>query len=189
MFKRVLILTTVLLLCLSSAFASENEALDFGRFQLDMGQKSAVYTGPGTNYLRAASGKALVSTNGKVALAGGENGWALIRYQVNGGGLRIGYVDASGLRGAGTIPDLELYYDPGVIVSDCAMTDQPDQGQATIAFLKAGMEITLLCPYYTKTADWAYIEAQVGKQLVRGFVPVVYVSSSLWDASQPGGQG
>lgn len=189
MTKKILLLTMALLLCVSTALAAGNTTLDFWNCQPYAEQKCAVYTGPGVNYLRAASGKALVSTNGQVALAGSENGWALIRYQVNGGGLRIGYVEASGLRGLGVIPELEFDYGAGMIASDCAVTDQPDKGQATIAFLQRGMVVTLLCPYYTKNTDWVYIEAQVGRQLVRGFVPSACITSPEWNNPQSGADG
>ena len=53
-------------------------------------QKFPVYSGPGTQYLRAANGKALVSTNDWIQVFGEENGWILIQYDLNSKHMRMG---------------------------------------------------------------------------------------------------
>lgn len=54
------------------------------------GQTLKVYNGPSWKYSRAANGKAMVTTDEEIAVAGIENGYALVMYETKSG-YRSGY--------------------------------------------------------------------------------------------------
>lgn len=153
--------------------------LNFRSYELKAGQKLEVFTGPGENYYRCANGKAGASTNEKVRIAGREKGWIAVEYETNGGSWRIGYTLERKLKDKLDLDELELYYDSGVIVENCAVTDEPDGSRTALATLSPGAEVTLLGPYTDgKNGDWAYVDVQTNAGLIRGFVPVSCVSGS-----------
>lgn len=159
--------------------AERNSVLNFRSYELKAGQKLEVFTGPGENYYRCANGKAGASTNEKVRIAGREKGWIAVEYETNGGSWRIGYTLERKLKDKLDLDELELYYDSGVIVENCAVTDEPDGSRTALATLSPGAEVTLLGPYTDgKNGDWAYVDVQTNAGLIRGFVPVSCVSGS-----------
>lgn len=163
----------------SNEEAELNTVLAFRSYNLSAGQKLDVYTGPGVNYYRSANGKASVSTNEKVKIAGRENGWLAIEYETNGGSRRVGYVLERSLKEKLDVENLELYYDSGLTVTACSLTDEPDGSQTSLMRLAAETPLTLLGPYTTDGSyNWAYVEVETDQGPVRGFVLVECVTGS-----------
>ena len=125
-----------------------------------------VYTGPGYEYYRV--GRASVSTDETIWMAGREGDWALVMYQKNGGGFRSGYVDASKLMYRLGGRSLNLVSRKATMVRDCTMTDDPKNISSSICMLSAGESVTFLADY-TDHHEWAYIEAWA-EMPIRGFV-------------------
>ena len=164
---------------LSNAQATHQTVLDFRAYDLKLNQKLDVYSGPGTGYYRSASGKASVSTNGSVWIAGRENGWLAIAYETNGGSRRIGYIDMSCLKDNLNPQSLNLSYTSASITRACSITDEPDGSCTEMAWLAQDTRVTLLGPYTSRNGEsWAYIEVS-GTQPMRGFVPASSVSASV----------
>lgn len=126
-------------------------------------QKYEVYSGPGKSYVRAANGKATVSTNDWINVFGTENGWALVQYAISGSQYRIGYIQASHLPGGSRVPALTFSYAMRTLQRDASLTDDPDRSQSALKTIRAGETVAMLAQYN----DWYYIES--GN--VRGFVP------------------
>lgn len=147
--------------------AQSEDVMSFRSYHLAEGQKLEVYTGPGVNYVRSANGKASVSTNENVKIAGVENGWVVIEYEINNGSKRIGYVNRHGLKDKLDLDEMEFYYDPGKTAEDCILTDEPDGNETPLMQLKAETSVTLLGPY----GEWCYVEVETEDGLARGFIP------------------
>lgn len=163
----------------SEADVPENDQLDFRSYELTPGQRLDVYTGPGSNFFRAANGKASVSTNESIKFAGEENGWAAIEYEVGANNRRIGYVNLNQVKDKMHLRELELLYDSGLTITECILTDEPDGSHTAIATLKPLTEIVLLGRYLDRrNGDWAYIDVQTEAGLVRGFVDNSCVTGS-----------
>lgn len=147
----------------------------FTYVQLKANQKLAVYSAPSAASWRGANGKALVSTNGNVMAAGWESGWLLVMYETNSGSVRVGYVNASDIKG-GVPLDTRLSFDylPGVVNRACDLTDDPARCYAPMARLSAGAQVTYLTTFFNKSA-WDYVETTVDGKTARGFVPAGYV--------------
>ncbi|MBQ2978257.1 MAG: hypothetical protein IJE17_12290 [Clostridia bacterium] len=130
-----------------------------------------VYSGPGTYYYRANSGKATMG-GGVCRLYGVENGWALIGYELNDGSFRIGYVDADGIPQEGfRIPYLDLKYTTRTLVTNASLTDDIVMYKPTILNLSAGTRVTYLGLCYGLGRVWAYVEANGASSTMRGFIP------------------
>ncbi len=132
-------------------------------------QKLAVYTGPGTQYYRAADGKAMASTNGSVYVGGWENGWLMVMYWTNNGNIRVGYAQAKDFKERVSAPQLLFDYAAARITRACALTDDPVATYQTLVRLPEGAQVTFLSEYVNEYR-WAYVEALVGGALMRGFV-------------------
>ena len=79
------------------------------------GQKYAVYSGPGENYLRGGNGKALVSTNDWIQVFGRENGWILIQYAIEKGHMRFGWIPETALPKGAQVVDARFdFYDNNI---------------------------------------------------------------------------
>lgn len=70
------------------------------------------------------------------------------------------------------LPELNFAYLDATLTADCVLTDDPEAGMAGIAALKKNSEAVYLAPYYTKTGAWAYVDVMVGRQEMRGFIPL-----------------
>ncbi len=144
----------------------------FEYFELRAGQKLDVYSAPATSAWRGADGKAAVNTNGALYVAGWESNWLLLMYETNGGSVRVGYVDASKVRGGiPYAPDLTFAYDQATVTARCTLTDDPARTGSSIATLSKGSTVTWLTRFYNNTA-WDYVEVNVGGKVARGFIPV-----------------
>ncbi len=129
------------------------------------GQKFPVYSGPGTHYVRAANGKATVSTNDWIQVFGTENGFALIQYAISADHMRFGYIEEKYLPKGHSIPALTLEKAGGAIDTPCALTDDPLYTRQAVRPMEAKEEILFLA----HMGDYAYIET-TGKNPQRGFV-------------------
>ena len=130
-----------------------------------------VYSGPAEYYYRANEGKATMG-GGVCRLYGVENGWALIGYELSGGGFRIGYVEASALPQIGLrIPYLDLSYRNRTVLSATYVTDDIVMNKKPVLNLSAGTPVLFLGLSYGLSTTWAYVEVMGTSSLMRGFIP------------------
>ncbi len=128
------------------------------------------YSGPGTNYIRGAGGKASVSTNGRIYVYGKENDWVLIQYDVSNNHWRFAYIRQNAFITPENIPPLTFAYRTMKMARDAEMTDDPFFSRAKLKSVRAGKQVVYLATYDV----WAYIEYNAA----RGFVPV---DSLVWE--------
>ena len=143
---------------------------EFTEYVFVPGQKLNVYTGPGMDYLRAANGKAMTSTNGTVYVCGWENGWLMVLYRVSKGGARIGFVDGQKIKGDVYADYLEFAYQDAAVTRRVSVTDDPVSSFAPLATLQKGDAVTYLGTL-NNDRTWAYVQAETSEGLVRGCVP------------------
>ncbi len=145
----------------------------FQPITLKSGQSLAVYSAPSVNSWRAANGKASVSTNGSVWAAGWDGSWLQVFYEVNNGGLRVGYVNGSDIKGKVDFKQaLYFSYEQEKITADCTLTDDPLRNQTSIATLPAGRAVTYLSTAINQNGKvWDYVETTVNGKTVRGYIP------------------
>lgn len=175
----VMALSLILSVCLLSCAAGEQgNALSFQSRLLQHNQKLAVFSGPGEDYYRASAGRALVSTNGKIEIAGVENGWILIYYRINDVSHRVGYISSRSLKDKLSLPEMEFAYAEATVNADCYLTDDPSHTLAGIASLKKSMAAQYLCAFNVNNESWGYIDVTVGKLHMRGFVPMANLTIS-----------
>lgn len=137
--------------------------------QLPRGLKLPVFTGPGEEYVRAANGKAALSTNDWVQVFGRENGWLLIQYGINDAQLRFGYIQVDDLPdNIGADADfLSLWEDTvRTLFQPVILTDDPLASQTQLALFPKGGRVR----YLGTIGEWAYVEAIDGDLLLRGFI-------------------
>ncbi len=145
-------------------------SIDFAAMSFKKDQSFKVYSAPSSASWRGANGKASVSTNGPVYVAGWENGWLLVMYDTNSGAVRVGYVYGSNINGTIHAPNLSFAYTAVTCTQNTSLTDDPVTYSSAIASLGAGTQVTYLASYY-EGISWAYIETSVNGQTVRGFIP------------------
>lgn len=138
---------------------------DYQSFRLTSGTQ-AVYSGPGTNYYRAASGKAAVG-GGSLRVWGTVGDWALIGYGLSNNLYRIGYMQKSALPPDLVVPELYFGSQTAKITRDAVVNDDPIIKPVKIFELKPGETVTLLA-YLNET--WAYIETSFNGSPIRGFI-------------------
>lgn len=142
----------------------------FHYIELRAGQNLPVYSAPSGSAWRGANGKASVSTNGAIYAAGWESGWLLLMYETNNGGVRVGYVKASSIRGGVPTDEcLTFAYTPATVLTSCVLTDDPARSNSAIITLQPGARVTWLTRFYNNSA-WDYVEVSVGGRTARGFV-------------------
>ncbi len=159
----------------------------FDFVELQENQKFEVYSAPSAASWRGANGKAAISSNGVIYTDGRENGWLLVMYETNNGGVRVGYIDASKVKGKvkgdAWNQELTFGYLPATITQNCVLTDDPAKQSTSIVTLTAGTQVTYLTTYINRKA-WDYIETTVDGVTVRGFVPAgtaQYFASEIYD--------
>ena len=157
----------------------------FEYVQLSVNQTFAVYSAPDDHSWRGANGKACVSTNGAIYSDGAERGWLLVMYETNNGGVRVGYINKSSVKGKanGKVYNEELAFGflPARVTSTCPMTDDPAKKTSKIMTLPAGMQVTYLTSYFNRNA-WAYIETHTPDGLrCRGFIPLDCLEQGMGD--------
>lgn len=152
-------------------FSTGFDALQGFRYiELRANQNLAVYSAPTKSAWRGANGKASVSTNGAIYAAGWESGWLLIMYETNNGSVRVGYVNASSIRGGVPMDlNLDFAYDSASVLTRCTLTDDPARTGSSIVTLQPGTTVTWLTRFYNQSA-WDYVETTVNGKTVRGFI-------------------
>ena len=151
-------------------FDDQNYGMTFesGRFKAN--QKFSIYSAPSTSSYRGANGKASVSTNGPIEVAGQEDGWLLVMYDTNSGAVRVGYIRKSEINGSINAADLDFAYTTKTCSRAVWLTDDPVTSSTDLVKLASGERVTYLASYYAG-GSWAYIETQANGQTVRGFIP------------------
>jgi len=144
---------------------------EFVEYVFAPGQKLNVYTGPGTEYVRAAKGKAMTSTNGTVYVYGWESGWLMVLYRISKGGARIGFVNGAQIKGDVYADDLTFNYQSATVTRSCTITDDPVSEYAPLAALHEGDTVIYLCTLHNNS-EWAYVEAKTSAGLLRGCIPL-----------------
>ena len=133
-----------------------------------------VYTGPDEGYHVAADGKAKVSTNEAIMCYGRVEGtnWLMIRYFIDSGKSRVGYIRVNSVAYAETFAAVETLHFQNELCSlkgSVKITDDPYLTKRTIGTVSG--VVTLLA--VKDGGEWAYIEAQLdgSGEPVRGFIP------------------
>ncbi len=134
-------------------------------------QKLKIYDGPGTHYRRGANGKAIASTNGRMYAAGWESGWLMVMYQVNNGGVRVGFASPQDFKDKPDLPQLSFDAAPANTLKQTQLTEDPVMALTPIAQLPQGTPLTWLSRFYGAQRAWDYVEVYVNGQLMRGFLP------------------
>lgn len=132
------------------------------------GQKYAVYSGPGTDYFRAANGKAVVSTNDWIQVFGTDGDFVFIQYAIDSQHMRFGYIDSSSLPKGTALSPCPFTPAEAEIAANADVTDDPLNSAGSIFTLKAGDQVTLL----TTLENYAYVEGVNENVPFRGFVPL-----------------
>ena len=144
---------------------------ELGYFNVN--QTLAVYTGPSRGYYRASSGKATVSTNGEVKSYGTVDGgdYYLIRYKLNNGNRRFGYIRRKDIEGSYVLPETPITECnvPVIVTKDATLTDDPGAGRSNdkVCKIKKGAKGTLLF-FRDEYACVDFETSDVGR--VRGFM-------------------
>jgi hypothetical protein len=154
----------------SGTTSGSSTSLGFTSTSFKANQKFDVYSAPSSFSYRGASGKASVSTNGPVYVAGWENNWLLVMYDTNSGGVRVGYIRESDISGSINASDLNFAYTTKTCSRSVTLTDDPVKGSTDIMQISSEKQVTYLASYNNGTS-WAYVETQVDGQTVRGFIP------------------
>ena len=134
-------------------------------------QRLQVYDGPGTQYRRGADGKAIASTNGRIYAAGWESGWLMVMYELNSGGVRVGFASSRDFTDKVDLPMLNFSRVTVPLLSHIQVTEDPVRALTPIATLSAGTSVTWLNRYYHRNTTWDYIEFTYDGVIMRGFVP------------------
>ena len=174
MFKRLMALA----LCLLMAFPALAEEYTTLRYAPELtGLPSnlswRVYTGPGEEYHVAADGKAKVSTNEAIMCYGRVEGtnWLMIRYLIEAGKSRIGYIRVNDVAYAETfaaVEPLRFQHELYSLKGRVEITDDPNMSKRTIGTVSG--VVTMLAIKHG--GDWVYIEGHLdgSGEPVRGFI-------------------
>ena len=139
----------------------------------DVNQTLAVYTGPSRGYYRASKGKATVSTNGDVKSYGtvDDGDYYLIRYKLNNGNRRFGYIRRKDIEGTYDLPETPISECnvPVIVTKDATLTDDPGAGRSNdkVCKIKKGAKGTLVF-FRDEYACVDFETSEVGR--VRGFI-------------------
>lgn len=130
-----------------------------------------VYTGPGTNYHRAANGKAAVSTVDSFGVLGKTGEWLMVIYDISGARARVGYIRITGDPRLEEIAELTHESDFSHIenvftIKNLPLWDDPINRSNPLCTLPKNTEVV----YLDDCGDLAYVEVKVGSRLMRGFV-------------------
>lgn len=150
-----------------------NSQLTATEIQFTGGQKFPVYSGPGEDYERAASGKATVSTNDWIQVFGEENGYILIQYDITADQMRFGYIEKSALPQNTFVSNLNFDYEDAVLIQNTYLTDDPLNSQTRLRTLskdQGGIQ------WLATMGNWVYVEVITLGKPIRGFVPAAAIS-------------
>ena len=151
-----------------SAPDSQLPELTFFRGEFTPGDKFAVYTAPSARSWRGANGKASITSASEIFVAGTVDGWLLVRYELDSGVIRVGYVDTKKISGPySSGSELSFAALPMKLTEKAVMTDDPINQGTKIGSLKKGASVTCLAKYQ----GMIYVETKVSGKTARGFVP------------------
>ena len=139
-----------------------------------------VYTAPSEDSYRCANGKAACQTNAAMDDAGFVSGWLLVRYELNSGGYRVGYIPPKYVRNYKSKMYPHFGYIPATADDYLYVSDNCYRHDDAFAVLEPGETFYVLSryDYYAKEGfDWWYIECTVDGQVARGFID--YAGSSF----------
>ncbi len=132
----------------------------------------SVYSGPGTEYYRANSGKALVGSGSTCRIFGVvDNGWVMIGYGLSNGDYRIGYISGESLKNIKTVRgniNYSLRFNNEVMYTrvEAPVTDDPILKFAQVAKLPANTQVVAL----GTLGDYVYVELTYQNARMRGFI-------------------
>ena len=133
-----------------------------------------VYSAPSEYAYRAANGKASCQTsNYQVDEAGYVDGWLLVRYEINKGSWRVGYIPPKYVRGFKSSMSAHFGWIPATANGTIYVTDNPYSHSGSFAVLSRGEKFHVLSQYtyYEKDGyDWWYIECDVDGLVARDFI-------------------
>ncbi|MBR2660474.1 MAG: hypothetical protein IKE15_03645 [Clostridia bacterium] len=143
-----------------------------------------VYTAPYTDAYRCANGKASCQTNAAMDDAGYADvpGWLLVRYEVNSGGYRVGYIPPKYVKGFKSKMAPHFGWIPAKANDYIYVSDNPYRHDDSFGRLDPGESFHILSRYnyYAKEGyDWWYIECYVDGQVARGFIDYYGASFTL----------
>ena len=131
-----------------------------------------VYSGPGTQYVREANGRASVSTNDWVLVFGEENGWLMVLYRVNEEQVRFGWIEATQEQAGVRVPQF-AWANEACEVYDRLSSD-PTGYMNQSSELTAQEQATLLGAL---GEEWGYVQGQTAQGTpMRGFIHVESLS-------------
>ena len=168
--KLTVLLLAMILLCAAVFPAQALVYLD-QYASAKFGKNYPVYSGPGENYYRANSGKALYGSGGTARVYGVTGNWILIGYQLSNGDYRIGYIAKEAINYMTNVKgniNYNLTFDNTLMFTKTAVpiTDDPIIKCKGITTIAANTPVTLLAVM----EQWAYVELQNGSQMMRGFM-------------------
>ncbi len=139
-----------------------------------------VYTGPGTNYYRSASGKANVHHSATVKAYGRDGDWVLIQYDAERKGkdiTRFAYAPANVVANGYSLPELDFIPVPIRISVGAHIVDEPSMDHyftdfSNVEYQNAVALAKIISGRYT----WIYFETNAtsgqGYTPFRGFVRI-----------------
>ncbi|MBQ4640817.1 MAG: cadherin-like beta sandwich domain-containing protein [Clostridia bacterium] len=130
-----------------------------------------VYSGPGEEYYRANSGKALYGRGGKARIYGVVGNWVMMGYGLSNGDYRIGYIAKDCLNNMENLTgniNYNLVFDNQVMYTktDVPLTDDPIVKCTKLTTVKGGSRVIAL----GIIGQWAYVELTDQPQKMRGFI-------------------
>ncbi len=130
-----------------------------------------VYSGPGEDYYRANSGKALYGKGGTARIYGVTGNWVMMGYGLSNGDYRIGYISKDCLNNMTNLTgniNYNLTFDNQVMYtkSDVPMTDDPIVKCTKLTTVAANSRVIAL----GIIGQWAYVELTNQPQKIRGFI-------------------
>lgn len=144
-----------------------------------------VYTGPGSEYYRSASGKAAVHKAATVSAFGRVDDWVLIRYDAvisssNKNVARFAYAPADQVAGGYNVPEIEFAALPISISSGADLVDEPSTTHHYSSLSAVQYNNAIALAQITEAGyTWVYFETTAtssqGTRPFRGFVPIQYV--------------
>ncbi len=138
----------------------------------DFGTKlnKPVYTGPGTEYLRANDGKAQFVSS-EFRYAGLEGDWMLVRCSVKSG-IRYGYINVREYRDQlWSVPALDFAYQDAVITRSTQIWDSMMlSSMGPLGTLYEGTHVTYLGTFLGDEMSLVFVETTLNGRKARGFV-------------------
>lgn len=130
-----------------------------------------VYSGPGTQYHRAANGKASVSAKDSFGVLGKTGEWLMVIYDISNTRARVGYIRCTENprleEAAALIPESDFSHFENVFtIKKLPLWDDPINRTNPLCTLDKNTEVI----YLERCGDLAYVEVTVGGRRMRGFV-------------------